>query len=40
MFEDTSMIAEVGLMEIIHVELPHKRGKPIMPKVFGQDDLF
>ena len=40
MFEHASMIAEVRLVEVVHVELPHERGKPIMAEVFGQDDLF
>lgn len=40
MFEDASMVSEVGLVEIIHVELPDKGGKTIMPEVFRQDDLF
>jgi hypothetical protein len=40
MNEDTSMISKMGLVEVIHIELPNKRGKSVVPEVFRKDDFL
>jgi hypothetical protein len=40
MKEYTPMVLEMTLVEVVHVELPHEGGEPIVPEVFGQNDLL
>jgi hypothetical protein len=38
--EDGAVVAEMDLVEVIHVELAHEGGEAVVPEVLGQDDFL
>lgn len=40
MAKDAFMVAKVDFVEVVHVELSHEGGEPVMAVVAGQDRLF
>lgn len=40
MAEDAFMVTEVDFVEVVHVELAHKGGEPVVSVVAGEDSLL
>ena len=39
-YEHTLMVTQMHLVEVIHVELPHKGREAVVSEVFGKDGFF
>ncbi len=38
--KDGAVVAEMDLVEVIHVELSDKGGEAVVPEILGQDDFL